>query len=215
MSVRKTVAWAGFLLGLGTLVLQYGLTLAEYLADGDTVLAGTVHYLGFLTNLANIGIVVAYAGAIAAPSMAWARNPRFQGSALATIVLVALFYHFILKPTLTPPEGLEVYTDLFKHYLLPALYVVWWLVWPAGGKLRFADLPWLGIPAIAYPVYVFARGAIIDAYPYSVIDVTEKGYAGALSYAGMVIVGFAVLCALIVVVDRILGRAKARHPAFQ
>lgn len=209
MSTRQSIAWLGFVLGLGTMVAQLFLTVSLRMADGDNVVQAVVHYLGFLTYLANIAVTLVYAAEILPwRPLKWFAKPQVQASALATVVLVALFYHFILKATLEPPVGLDVYLDPLKHYLLPALYVVWWAVWPAGGKLRLADLPLIAIPGIAYPVYIFARGALINDYPYTVIDVRPAGYGPALTYAAVVMVGFALLCLMIIGIDRLIARIK-------
>jgi len=209
VNTRKGVALLGFFMGMDMLVLQLFLTVSLRMEDGDTLIQAVVHYFGFLTYLANLFVVLVYAAEIFSwPPIKWFSRPQVQASALATIVLVALFYHFILKATLTPPEGVEVYTDLIKHYLAPVLFVVWWVLWPAGGKLRLTDLPLIAIPGLAYPLYVFARGALINDYPYTVIDVRPAGYGPALSYAAVVVVGFTLLCVAVIGVERLIGRLK-------
>ncbi len=209
MNTRKLVALIGFCLGSATMIAQLLLTVSIRLDEGDTLFLAVVHYLSFLTYLANIGVVLVYAGEMFSwRPLKWFTRVQVQASALATIMLVALFYHFILKATLEPPVGIDVYLDPLKHYVLPALYVIWWALWPAGGKLRLADLPLLAIPGVVYPAFVFLRGALVNDYPYSVIDVRPAGYGPALTYAAAVVVGFTLLCLLIIIIDRLIARIK-------
>lgn len=208
---KKHLTAFGFGLGLITMVVQFFFTLVERAGIGENAGEATVYFFGYLTNLSNIWIVLIYAALLF--DAKWLRvfdSVRMRASALALIILVSLFYHFVLRPTFTPVIGLELYLDWSKHYLVGAFYVMWWVFVCTRGPLRVRDLPVMALPGAFYIIYVFARGALINAYPYAAIDVSEVGYSSALAYAVQVIVGFAILCALVVFIDKTLSRTKTR-----
>jgi len=205
------LAILGFALGLSTMATQLVINIIEKITEGEPAIYGAVHFFGYLTNISNIWIVLIYASFLF--DAKWLRrfsSANMRGSALALIVLVSFFYHFILRPTFVPPEGLDLALDLSKHYLAGLLFVVWWIVAHEHGKLTLRNLPMLTLPGLLYPTYVFGRGALINQYPYKVIDASLVGYPSALTYAVIVIIGFAALCALVIIADRAVNWSTNR-----
>lgn len=193
----------GFVLGLTTMAAQLVINIIEKITEGEPAINGAVHFFGFLTNISNIWIVLIYASFLFdAKLLRLFSSANMRGSALALIVLVSGFYHFILRPTYVPPEGLDLVLDLSKHYLAVTLFAVWWVVAHTHGKLTLRNLPMLTLPGLLYPTYVFGRGALINQYPYKVIDASLVGYPSALTYAVIVVIGFTALCALVIIADR-------------
>ncbi len=48
---------------------------------------------------------------------------------------------------------------------------VWWAVYsPAGGALRYRDVPAMLMPGLAYVLYVELRGPLAGEYPYTILD---------------------------------------------
>lgn len=212
MSAGKLILWLGLILSTATMSVQFVVTLGDQMTDGETVFGAIIYFFGLLTNLGNIWLILIYAAMLSGWRSALLTHRNAHASAVALIVLIALFYHFILRPTFTPPEGLDFYLDLSKHYLTPALYILWWLVAGRTGKLSLKHLPIIALPGLIYPVYVFARGALINDYPYSVIDVTSVGYPSALTYAAAVIVGFTILCLITILIDKAIARLQSAQP---
>lgn len=208
MRIGKGVATLGLAIGILTMGVQFVVTINDQMADGDNFWDAVIYFFGLLTNLSNLWLILIYAAVVFNWRTAIFRHPNAKASAVALMVLVAGFYHFILRPTFVPPEGLDLYLDLSKHYLIPALYVAWWALCVPHGRVPFRQLPIVALPGLIYPIYVFARGALINDYPYDVIDVTSVGYPAALRYAVIVILGFTVLCVLTILIDKAINRFR-------
>jgi len=211
MLKTKYLTILGFVLGLSTMAAQLVINVIEKITEGEPAINGAVHFFGYLTNISNIWIVLIYASFLF--DAKWLRpfsSANMRGSALALIVLVSFFYHFILRPTYVPPEGLDLVLDLSKHYAVGTLFAVWWVVAHTHGKLALRNLPMLVLPGLLYPTYVFGRGALINQYPYKVIDASLVGYPSALTYAVIVVIGFTVLCALVVFADKAANWSRNR-----
>lgn len=211
---RYGVAALGFALGLAAQITSLMVSVSHQLSEGKSFVAAVLHFLGFLTDLTNIWVILIYAAALFATSrLEFFRSPLVQTSALATFMLVMLFQHFILKPTEAPLVGIDIYTDLANHYINPALYLIWWLLALPHKRLRPMALPVIMMPAVLYPVYVLIRGPILGEYPYRVIDVNLHGYAFVLAYMVQVVIGFAILCLLALAANALaFGVSKRQNP---
>lgn len=133
-------------------------------------------------------------------SLALALDPRRDGplfrvlrlDALLCITLTGIVYNTVLRGLVTlTPSGAVANTML--HDLAPLFAVVVW-VW-AGPRPRVTarTVWWSTVYPIAWLVYTFVRGAATGWYPYPFLDVTELGYAGALTGAAVVAVVFLTL----------------------
>ena len=133
---------------------------------------------------------------------------RFDG--VAMIVLTALVYHTMLAG-LTHPHGWNAVDNLLLHTVVPAMAVVGWLVFGPRGLVSWRVV-WLSLVyPIIWLVVTLLRGAAIVWYPYPFMDPREQGYASvSLTLAGIVAV-FIALAALLLAVDRALGRLLARR----
>ena len=208
---QRVATWIGFSLGLATMTAQFFIDLSLQTAAGDNFGQFLVYFFGFLTNLSNIWLVFIYAAFLfsTASLTPWFskklkifQDARLIVAALSMMLIVTLVYHFILLPDLGPATGWDAYTDPIKHYVATSLFLFWWLLHVPRGTIGFSDLPIMILPALGYLIYVFVRGTLINAYPYSVIDVTILGYGPALAYAAGVIASFLVICVLLVLIDK-------------
>lgn len=197
--VVAAVAWPA-------LVLQYWL-----IVWSGSLGAVTVRYFSFFTILSNL--LVALVAASAATGGNWTplrvlRTPRVQGLAALCIAVTALVY-FVLLRSLWHPLGPQLIADRSLHYVVPALYLAWWVVLLPHGSLEWRDaLRWLGFPLV-FALWTFARGAVVDEYPYPFLDVGRLGYPAALLNVALVAVLFLVLGLALVALDRALGRRRA------
>jgi hypothetical protein len=57
-----------------------------------------------------------------------------------------------------------------------------------------------------------ARGALIGAYPYAILEANRIGYDGVALNVLMVLVGLTALCVLVVAIDRALLRVDMPGP---
>lgn len=193
--VVAAVAWPA-------LMLQYWLSMWE--TQGNVLL----HFLSFFTILSNllVGLVAASAamGGNWAPLRFW-RGPRVRGLAALSITVTCVIYATLLQ-SLWHPLGPQLIADRSLHYVVPALYLVWWVALLPHGTLVWRDaLCWLAFP-LAFAVWTFARGAIVHEYPYPFMDVGRLGYGAVLVNTLLVGVVFLVLGMVFVAVDRFLGK---------
>jgi hypothetical protein len=194
--VVAAVAWSA-------LMLQYWLILWS-----GPVGYATVRYFSFFTILSNLLVAVvatsAATGGNWAPLRFW-RKPRVRGLAALCIAVTCLIYVTILAGQWRP-QGPQLIADRALHYVLPLLYLFWWVVLLPHGTLVWRDaLRWLWFPLVFF-AWTLLRGAIVHEYPYAFIDVDHLGYGTALTNALMVGVVFVVLGLGLVAIDRVLAR---------
>ena len=121
-----------------------------------------------------------------------------------------MVYIFILQH-LWDPQGLSKFLDRLLHYVMPALYLLFWLLFVRKGEARWIQaLHWLIYP-VAYGAYVMIRGAFTGLYPYPILDAGRFGYAIAFRNLGLICLLFLAVGLFIIAVDRRLGRP--RNPA--
>jgi hypothetical protein len=210
--VKITATWIGLLLGAAALLLQFAITIPARLAAGDTLFGALVFFFSFFTILTNLTLVLIYASELwPRQGLSWFRRPVTRGMMVALIVLVALFYHFLLAATWAP-QGLAKVADVGLHYVTPVVYVAWWVLFMRHGVLRWAAIPAMLLPPTIYLVYVMARGALIGAYPYAILEANRIGYDGVALNVLMVLVGLTALCVLVVAIDRALLRVDMPGP---
>lgn len=102
------------------------------------------------------------------------------------ITIVGIVYNVILR-SLWEPEGMQKLVDELLHSFIPALFIIFWLIFVPIEKLQWKNaFPWLIYPGI-YMAYAIIHGAITKFYPYPFVDVNKLGYTKALLNAGVVL----------------------------
>lgn len=194
--VVAAVAWPA-------LMLQYWLILWS-----GPVLQVTVRYFSFFTILSNL--LVALVATAVVTGGDWRpfkalRSARVRGLAALSITVTWLVYMVILQAQ-WHPMGPQLIADRAVHYVVPALYVFWWLALQDHGTLAWSDVRrWLAFP-LAFAVWTLVRGAVVHEYPYPFMNVDELGYGQVLIHSLVVGALFVLLGAVYVAIDRRLGR---------
>jgi hypothetical protein len=194
--VVAAVAWPA-------LMLQYWLILWS-----GPIGYATVRYFSFFTILSNVLVAVVAASAATggnwAPLRFW-RKPRVRGLAALCIAVTGLIYVVVLAGQ-WHPQGPQLIADRALHYVLPILYLFWWVVLLPHGTLVWRDaLGWLWFPLI-YLAWILLRGAAVHEYPYSFVDADHLGYGTVLLNSLMIGMVFVVLGLGLVAIDRVLAR---------
>jgi len=201
--VVATIAWS-------TLVLQYVLLIAATWSDIGPWL-GTLRYVSFFTILSNLAVALTTSAAWRGGAAAWQRffgSARVQGGTALCIAIVCAIYHFLLASTWSP-QGLQLVADVALHYVVPVLYVGWWVACVPHRRLQWMDpLRVLLFPAVFFG-WSLLRGAWLHEYPYPFIDVDALGIAVVLRNAGAIAVLFVAAGLLVVAFDRLAPRAAA------
>lgn len=194
--VVAAVAWP-------TLMLQYWLMLWS-----GPVLEVTLRFFSFFTILSNL--LVALVATSSATGGGWAplriwRGPRVRGLAALSISVTCLIYAVVLQ-SLWHPMGPQLVADRSLHYVMPFLFVVWWLALLPHGALVWGDaLRWLAFPLV-FLVWTLGRGALVHEYPYPFMDVDHLGYIAVLLNSLLVGALFLGLGLALVALDKALAR---------
>lgn len=197
-STSRTAAAAVAIVGWAGLTVQFSATQA---ASGSAAEAIWI-LLRFFTILTNLLV------AIVLTLIALGRrvSPALVGGVTLAILLVGIIYISLLRG-LYQLQGAALLADRLLHYAMPALTVVFWLVFAPKGGLRWRD-PWLWcLYPLVYFAYALARGASDDFYPYPFMDVGKIGVAQTAVNAVAIAAAFVIAGWGMVWLDaRLLGR---------
>ena len=167
-----------------------------------------IYFWTFFTHLTNLGLLLIYVAEISGWRwVAWLRTGQARAVAGGYIMLVMVYYHFMLAPTLTL-EGPIGFATVLLHYVTPLLYLFWWALLTPHGQLRFRQVPALLIPGLLYVAWALLRGAITGEYPYDILDAGKFGYQQVAIGTGVLVAAVAVFCLVLVFVDKLVARTR-------
>ncbi len=204
--LNRALTWAGLLLGVAGLVLQFTISMQAMLAAGRDLPGALGHFFSYYTILNNVAVVLVYVSAVTSTNwLSLFRKPVVRGLMAANIALVGLYVFFVLR-FLQSLDGAFLIADTMLHYIAPALYVIWWAVTQRHGHLRWSNLPFMLLPTLAYFVYAMARGAWVQEYPYPILNAVRLGY-GQVGVNALYMTAFlSVLSLLVIAADLLLAR---------
>ena len=94
--------------------------------------------------------------------------------------------------------------DELLHSIIPVLFIIYWIVFKAKSKLRFASaFPWLLYPLV-YVIYILIRGSFSGFFPYPFVDVGKLGYPKVFINCFYLFLAFLMVSLLVI----FIGRAK-------
>jgi hypothetical protein len=155
--------------------------------------------LRYFTIIANLFVaVVMTAAAFGNTKIA---NPLSIGGITANILLVGVVYAVLLS-------GLETFTgsawlaDVLNHEVTPVLVCLYWLISVRKGQLpKTAPLIWAALPMLYFP-YAMLRGHFEGVYAYPFFNIRHIGWAGVLTYAGLMASGILATGFVMLLIDR-------------
>ena len=125
------------------------------------------------------------------------------------ITIVGIVYNVVLR-SLWTPTGLQMIVDELLHTVIPALVIIYWLIFVPIEELKWKNaFPWLIYPII-YMIYAFALGAITKFYPYPFVDVNELGYNKALINTGGVLLVIFILSLALIGTGKLMKRFDSK-----
>lgn len=206
MTPGKIIAALGFALGLAALLLQFGITIPASMDKGRSLVGSIVFYFSFFTILTNIGVVLVYLSELwDRPALRFFREPVHRAAIAAAISFVMIIYHLLLAK-IWDPQGLFKVADVTLHYATPLIYLIWWLGFVAHRQLHWDALPRMLAYPVLYLIYVMARGAMIDEYPYHVLEAHKLGYPVVGANIALMFMCLVGLCAAVVASDKLLPK---------
>ncbi|RZJ82698.1 MAG: hypothetical protein EOO64_07435 [Massilia sp.] len=206
--MQRIATWLGLLIGSGGLLLQFCLTLITKNEQGSDIVSTLVFFFTFYTILTNIMLVLIYLSEVAEWRwLSWWRSPVTRGMMAGAIALVGIFNHLLLA-NLQDLTGLRSLADTILHYITPAWFVLWWLLFQPKQRLKLADIPVMLLPTLIWLVWAMVRGAVVSEYPYPILDAAKLGYSQVAINCVFVFIGLLLIYLVVIGIDRVLGRAK-------
>ena len=205
----RILTWLGLVVGVVALITQFVISMQAYAAAGRDVPGALGTFFTYYTILTNIVLVLVYLSELT--SWGWLsifRSLDTRGMMVAVMVLVLTFVHFFLRG-LVPMTGLFKVCDIALHYVTPVIYFLWWIVAVRHGPLLIRKLGWMLLPTFIYFLYVMARGAWVQEYPYPVLNVAKLGYPHVFLNAVYLTIGLGALMLIVIGIDELLGRRKS------
>lgn len=169
---------------------------------------GALNRLAYFTTVSNLLVAAVSLALVVRPDPRSRLFGALRMSALASILLTGTVYAMILLgPSLGGDYPLTmILQTTFEHILTPLLALAAWIVSlrrpPSWGELALTPV----LPAL-YLAVTLARGALVDWYPYSFVDVPALGYRQVLLNAALVAVLVPVIAGTLAALGHWLVRA--------
>lgn len=205
VDTKRWYASAAALIAWFALLLQLWLSIELAHRDGRDVWHGLWMYLAFFTILTNLLAASALAAAATSRSTTFLTLPGIVTGIAASIVLVSIAYNLLLRNTWNP-QGWQLVADVVLHDVTPFAFLGWWWLSASTAVLSYVQIVrWAGYPVI-YFAYAMLRGELTGFYPYPFIDVPMLGLGQVIVNALAILLGFALIAALLVAVARFRAR---------
>ena len=187
-AIIAITAWIG-------LAMQFAFAIVNPATQDVAVAERIIRYFSFFTVVSN-GIIAIGMTAIAFfPRSRVAKLFDTAGvlaAATVYITIVALVYSLFLRSVVNA-QGWHLYSDHIVHDIVPALFVLYWLILAPKRAVNWIDpVKWLIVP-ILYIAYSLTHGAYDNWYPYWFADVSKLGYPTALKNSAFVLIAFLVV----------------------
>jgi len=131
------------------------------------------------------------------------------------ITIVGIVYNVVLRSE-WDPKGMQKLVDELLHSVIPALFIIFWLIFVPIEQLKWKNaFPWLIYP-ILYMAYGLGFGAISSFYPYPFVNVNKLGYNKALTNAGTILLVIFLLSLALIATGKLMkkfddGKKKAKR----
>ena len=134
-------------------------------------------------------------------------EPRVPFSLAAALVIIAVVYHVLLAAD-HRPEGLDWWTNIAHHTLVPLGGVLWWLAFSREQMVSWRSLPVVVLVPLVYGGFALLNGAVTGFYPYFFLDLPSLGWPMLLAnMVGLAILFMAVAALLLGIRSFVTARA--------
>lgn len=206
VAVGRLQVWVGLaaLLGWFALGSELWVVVARRLARGESLFGGFINFVSFFTVWTNSLVACVLTVRWLRPGRALDRHlssADFSTGITASIVFVGIAYNLLLRH-LSYHHGLAFLANELLHDVMPLLFLAYWWFFAERGRVSYRAILFWAIYPVLYFVYAMLRGTLFGRYPYPFIDAASIGYARAIGNALGVLVGFAVIAAILVALAR-------------
>lgn len=211
-------------IGWFALVLQLILIVT---VESDISVAGRiVNFFSYFTILSNILAAIALSAAAYGATRSALVWPSVQTAIAIYIAVTGITYVLVLRnfcddlaaggvtelPAYCDPSTWAIVADRLLHYVMPVIYLLFWLLFVKKGGLSYRSIPWFLIFPVGYAAYTLIRGPGVNWYPYPFIDASLRSPSELVINIAVLVVVFAVIALLLVAVGRGMGRLRT-NPA--
>ena len=201
----------GGLFGCFALVLQLYLIIKRVPESGQSYFSETVRFFSYMTIWTNILVTLTLIVPLIAKNSKLAKflsSPIMETGTMLYITVVGISYHFLLSH-IWAPTGLQKVADVSLHYVVPAIYIVYWFLFIKKGEQQYSNsYKWMLYPLI-YIIYALIHGAIVNAYSYPFIDVNEHGYGIVMRNSLFLAVGYFLLGVILIFIDKAMAKSSS------
>ncbi len=198
-------------IGWAAIITQGYWSIEAYGSKSIPTSIAVVNFLSFFTILTNMLAATVLAASVA-PGRSRRPNRLLSSSAQTAVatymLIVGCVYEFALR-RLWNPVGIHFLVDVTLHYVMPAGYLLYWLLLVPKGSLRYSSVAWWTIYPSAYLIYTAVRGHLYGFFPYPFVNFAEIGYKQFnLNVLGLMVV-FMGTGLLFVKLDHLLARPSS------
>jgi hypothetical protein len=205
-SLTAAVCWAALAVQF-SLILEQTNALRAAGALRFPLVAAVAVFLSFLTIHINL-IAAVITTCATAGIRKFERSGRIRSAIAAYMVAGSIIFILALQPYWNH-RGAQLLADGLLHYLMPLLYLAFWIAAVPKRQLRWHDpLIWVIYPAI-YILLVLAFARMSGFYPYPMIDMRLMGINALISNLAALGVIFLAIGFAVVAVARIVDPPKA------
>ena len=191
-------ALLGLVLGALAVAITFYTNIISEMSEGRTLFGAMFHYFSFYTNWTNILLVLIYFDLF----FGWTKlsSPVNCVTGLSSIIMVMIVYHFLLSAT-HYPQGIEVITNVIKHYITPIIFTLFWMTSRHIGTLNWSGLYKFILFPMAFLVFTYVKAAITGEYPYDFLNYSLNGFSGVAPIIGAIVVLILFLSSLAIIYD--------------
>jgi hypothetical protein len=210
-NVRRVYLLIAVVFAWVALALQFHIVVDRFLAEGSPLVEAVIRFASYFTVTTNTLVAVLLTLClIRSPE----RAPRAPTMAAATvyIIIVGIIYYLLLAKSWNP-QGIQLVANVGLHYVMPAVTMLYWLLFVPKGETRWSHAVWWLIYPLVFFAFTLAEGLRVAWYPYPFVDVTTLGYMKVAINGAALLIFFYVLNLIMIALDKTLGRAAIRQTA--
>ena len=175
-----------------------------------SIIEMTIRFFSFFTILTNTLVSVYFTYQIFDAKRIKKNILQTDGTLTAItgyITVVGLVYQVALRH-IWNPTGMQMIVDELLHTLIPVLVIIYWFLYEKKSAVKWKTIPKFLIYPLVYLLFIIARGAVSEFYPYPFIHVTELGWPQTLINIMVLFAVFLVLFVLFIGLGKLLAKKE-------
>ena len=219
LGFNAIVAWAAVAVSFSLMLTGYYIneidpkepTLIGNLLEGkDQVWERFFDWISYFTILSNIVVAVVLTLLIAKPELFTQKNSAgnwwraLRLDSVIMILITGVVYNMLLSSG--PKEGWDNISNSLQHNINPLITAAVFFVAGPRGLLSLSTIARSMALPIAWAVLVLIRGAVINAYPYFFLNISDLGLVSVVLFILQILVFALVIAFALWGYDRLISR---------